>query len=390
MMRPRTRTAIGAAFFGGVALTYALFLLPGRIERAQNVNLPHAPYVVGDAARELHGSLFIADLHSDSLLWKRNLLRRSGTGHMDLPRLQEGNVALQVFSATTKSPAGLNYERNDAGTDDITRLAIASFWPPRTWNSLYERAVYQLDKLKALDAASPLRLITNRAELRELLDQRARGQDAVGALYLIEGAHPLEGDITKLDRLFGQGLRIVGLTHFFDNELGGSLHGTNGAGLSAFGRAVVERAEELGMIVDLAHASPEMVEDVLARSSRPVIVSHGGLQGACPSARNLDDTLMQGIAARGGLVGIGYWDAAVCDVSPAGVVASIRYAIDLLGAEHVALGSDYDGATAVAFDTSELAVLTDAMLGAGFSEREIRLVMGENVKRFLLEYLPEA
>jgi microsomal dipeptidase-like Zn-dependent dipeptidase len=86
--------------------------------------------------------------------------------------------------------------------------------------------------------------------------------------------------------------------------------------------------------------------------------------------------------------GIGYWDAAVCDVSPAGVVASIRYAIDLLGAEHVALGSDYDGATAVAFDTSELAVLTDAMLAARFREQEIRLVMGENVKRFLLEYLP--
>lgn len=366
------------------------FFLPGIVERSQNVNLPYEPRDVSDAARALHETLFIADLHSDSLLWKRNLLKRSSTGHMDLPRLQEGNVALQVFSATTKSPAGLNYERNDAGSDDITRLAIASFWPPRTWNSLYERALYQLDKLKALDAASEIRLLTNQAEFREFLDQRRRGERVVGALYLIEGAHPLEGDVAKLDRLFDEGLRIVGLTHFFDNELGGSLHGTSSDGLSAFGQRVVDRAEELGMIVDLAHASPKMVADVLTRSSRPVILSHGGLQGACPSARNLDDALMQRIAAGGGLVGIGYWDAAVCDVTPMGVAASIRYAIDLLGAEHVALGSDYDGATAVMFDTAELAVLTQALLDAGVPEGEIRLVMGENVKRFLLKYLPEA
>ncbi len=222
------------------------------------------------------------------------------------------------------------------------------------------------------------------------MEQRQRGDRAIGALYLIEGAHPLEGDVANLDRLFDLGLPIVGLTHFFDNELGGSLHGTSGDGLSAFGREVVDRAEDLGMIVDVAHAAPEMVEDVLARSSRPVILSHGGLQGACPSARNLDDAHMLRIADGGGLVGIGYWDAAVCDVTPAGVAASIRYAIDLLGAEHVALGSDYDGATAVMFDTAELAVLTQAMLGAGIQEHDVRLVMGENVKRFLLRYLPEA
>jgi membrane dipeptidase len=376
------------AMVGLVVFAVLEFVLPGPIERAQNVNLPHEPWPVSERADALHATLFIADLHSDSLLWKRNLLRRSGTGHMDVPRLQEGNVALQVFSATTKSPAGLNYERNDAGSDDITRLAIASLWPPRTWGSLYERAVYQLDKLKALDAASEIRLLTNRQALKELVAERERGGRAIGALYLIEGAHPLEGDIENLDRLFGQGLRIVGLTHFFDNELGGSLHGTSGAGLSEFGRAVVDRAEELGMIIDLAHASPAMVAEVLARSQRPPILSHGGLQGACPSARNLDDDLMRRIAAADGLIGIGYWDAAVCDITPAGVVVSIRYAIDLLGIEHVALGSDYDGATAVLFDTSELPALTQAMLDAGFSEEEIRAVMGENVRRFLLKYLP--
>ena len=94
-------------------------------------------------------------------------------------------------------------------------------------------------------------------------------------------------------------------------------------------------------------------------------------------------------ARKGGVVGIGYWEGAICDVTPKGIVQAMRYAIDIMGVEHVALGSDYDGATAVMFDTSELAILTQTMLQEGFSENEIRMVMGENVKRFMLENLPD-
>ena len=354
-----------------------------------NAVLPHPPFAISDRAQRLHETLFIADLHSDTLLWKRDLTKESDVGHMDIPRLQRGNVALQVFSATTKSPAGQNYDRNTAESDRITRLAIVSLWPPRTWFSLYERAVYQLEKLHDLASESVLQVVTSRQDLERLIASHESGGSAIGALYLIEGAHPLEGDIGNLDRLFDQGLRIVGLTHFFDNELGGSLHGVSGEGLSDFGQKVVQRANELGMIIDIAHASPAMVADVLELSADPVMLSHGGLDGACESARNLPDSLMQQFAARGGLIGIGYWDAAVCDASPEGIVKSIRYAIDLLGADNVALGSDYDGTITAPFDTSELAILTDTMLRSGFSEREIRKVMGENVKRFLLENLPE-
>lgn len=369
-------------------LSYVHWFLPNRVESSMNIVLPHEPYAISEDAQRLHDSLFIADLHSESLLWKRDLTQESDVGHMDLPRLREGNVALQVFSATTKSPSGLNYERNAADSDDITLLAVASFWPPRTWFSIYERAAFQLDSLHDLARGGELIVVKSRQDLEELIARRRGGEPVIGGVYLIEGAHPLEGDLENLDRLFAKGLRIAGLTHFFDNELGGSLHGISGEGLSEFGRAVVRRADELGVIIDIAHASPAMVEEFLALSGSPFILSHGGLAGVCDTPRNLPDELMRRVAERGGLVGIGYWDGAVCDASPEGIVRSIRYAVDLLGVDRVALGSDFDGTITTAFDTGELAILTETMLRAGFTEDEIRKVMGENVRRFLLENLP--
>ena len=368
------------------------FVVPGIVERSINGYVPHTPIEISDRARELHESLFIADLHTDTMLWKRNILSEANRGHVDLPRLQSGNVALQVFSATTKSPSGQNYDSNTADSDRITLLAIAQLWPLGTWQSLFARARYQLEKLIHFAEASDGRLIVirTRQDMASFVAAREAGKKVIAGIYLIEGAHPLEGNIANLDHLFDQGLRITGLTHFFDNRLGGSLHGVSGEGLTKFGEAVIRRSNELGIIVDIAHASPQMVRDILRISNRPTILSHGGMKGICDRNRNLSDELMIEFAAKGGLIGIGYWQGAVCDPSPAGVVKSIRYAIDLLGVDHVALGSDYDGATTVTFDTSELIVLTQVMLDEGFSEDEIRAVMGENVKRFLLQELPLA
>jgi microsomal dipeptidase-like Zn-dependent dipeptidase len=382
----RTLLFIGA--LAALALAYVHWILPGELEASMNKVLPHQPYVVSEQARRLHESAFVIDLHSDSLLWKRNILKESDIGHVDVPRLKRGNVGLQVFSAVTKSPEGLNYSRNTDGSDDITKLALVQMWPPRTWFSLYERAAYQLEKLHAFASESDLVVIESQEDLEGLLQRQTAGRADIGAVYLIEGAHPLEGNLQNLDRLYEQGLRIVGLTHFFDNELGGSLHGVSGDGLSEFGEAVIRRANELSMIIDVAHASPAMVSDVLDISDSPLILSHGGIRGSCDSERNLSDALMQRFASQGGLIGIGYWHAAVCDASPEGIVRSIRYAIDLLGVEHVALGSDYDGTVEVPFDTSELQILTEVMLLQGFSEDEIRSVLGENAKRFLLQNLP--
>jgi microsomal dipeptidase-like Zn-dependent dipeptidase len=151
---------------------------------------------------------------------------------------------------------------------------------------------------------------------------------------------------------------------------------------------VVGRAQASGWIVDVAHSSPAVVDDVLDLATAPIVVSHTGLAGACDSPRNLDDARLRRIARAGGLVGVGFWDGAVCDISPVGVVRSILHATRTLGEDHVALGSDYDGSTTVAFDASELAVLTHEMLRAGASEEEIRAVMGANLLAFLARHLP--
>ena len=141
-------------------------------------------------------------------------------------------------------------------------------------------------------------------------------------------------------------------------------------------------------MIDVAHSSPAVVEEVLALSQRPIVVSHTGIHSVCPTPRNLDDALLQKVAAGGGLIGIGFWDGAVCDTTPAGVARSIARAIEIVGSRHVALGSDWDGGTEVQMDASELPALTQALLDEGLAEKEIRAVMGGNLARHLRENLP--
>lgn len=363
---------------------------PALVEKAQNVVKPHSPWPVSDQANSLHQQLIIGDWHTDSLLWDRDLLSEEDYGHVDFPRLQKGNVALQVFTAVTKSPSGQNYHSNSTeASDNITPLVMAQLWPMKTWDSLLERALYQAQRLHELSIEAPgqIRFVKNTKDIQEVLTLRAKGINITGAIMGMEGAHPLEGKIENLDTLYNAGYRLIGLQHFFDNELGGSLHGASDAGLTPFGKLVVNHATDKNMIIDVAHSSHQVVKDVLAMTPNPIVVSHTGIHGHCQTKRNLPDELMQAIAKQGGVVGIGYWSDVTCDDTPAGIVKTVRAAINLLGVDHVSLGSDYDGTIETQFDTSELAALTHEMLQQGFSETEIKKVMGENMLRVLNKVL---
>jgi membrane dipeptidase len=142
------------------------------------------------------------------------------------------------------------------------------------------------------------------------------------------------------------------------------------------------------MIVDLAHASPQTVDDVLSIATRPLIVSHTGVKATCNNNRNLSDTQIQAVAKRGGLIGIGYWPTATCGNDAASVARAIRDAVNLVGTDHLALGSDFDGAVEEPFDASGVVKITEALLSDGFSEEEIRQIMGGNALRFLKQNLP--
>jgi len=364
------------AFFG---------LAPGMTERSLNKIDGKPLAAVSDHARALHKTLTIVDLHSDTLLWQRSLLTRAGRGHVDLPRLEDGNVALQVFSSVTKTPKGQNYDANGGDTDNITALTIAQLQPVRTWSSLLERSLWHAEKLHRAVAKADGKLIAVAApaDIDRLLAARAAETRPVGAMLSIEGLQDLEGDIRNLDRLHAAGFRMAGLAHFFDNDVAGSMHGLRKYGLTPLGRKIVPRMEELGMIVDIAHCSRACVADILKIARRPVVSSHGGVQATCKVNRNLDDDQIRGVAATGGLIGIGYWDAAICDTSPASIAKAMKHVRDLVGIQYVALGSDYDGGTTVRFDTSKLVQVTQALIDAGFTDDEIRAAMGGNAIRVL-------
>lgn len=386
------RIGIGFAGLLIAAGAAALSLGPGIVENGQNSTLPHAPWPVSPEAEALHRRLIVGDWHSDALLWDRDLRKRSTRGHVDLPRLREGNVAVQVFTTVTKSPRGQNYDHNETDApDNITPLVILEARPIRSWFDLTERALDQAARLNATAAAAPdeLRVIRNRSDLDAVLAARADGAQIVGGLLGAEGAHALSGRIENLGRLYDAGFRLIGLTHFFDNELGGSLHGTEDRGLTAFGREVVSELVARHMVIDLAHASEAMARDVLAMPGTRPIVSHTGIHSVCAVKRNYPDALMRAIAAKGGVIGIGYWPDVTCGRDPVQIAKQIAAAITLVGEEHVSLGSDFDGAVATPFDASELAALTQALMDRGLSEEAIAKVMGGNMVRVLRETLED-
>ncbi len=363
-----------------------------RIDARMNAVRAHDPYPISPTAQTLHNDLYIADLHADTLLWRRNPEKRHDYGQVDLPRLREGGVDFQVFSSVTQSPRGQNFAGNASGTpDNITPLAVAQLWPTRTWMSIYERAAFQAQRLQKLEANPRNNLVIARRKA----DMDAPPGTLIGYL-LTEGSHPLEGRVENVDRLFDEGYRAMGLQHFFDNRLGGSLHGATKGGLTEFGREAVTRMWDLNIAVDLAHSSEQVARDVLAMNrerSEPgaVFISHGGVRGGCPvtNQRNLPDDLLQELAAQGGILGVGYFHGAICDISPVGIATAIDKAIALMGLEAVALGSDFDGTVLTALDTSELAAITQALLDSGRSEPEIRAIMGETARQFFIDSLPD-
>ena len=375
----------------GGLLMVARLLGPSILDRSQNHTLHPGPYRVSAETAALHRTLLVADLHADTLLWGRDILTPSHEGHIDLPRLLDGNVGIQGFTVFSTVPRGINIDRNEDKSDLVPYIGILQGWPLKTLGHPKEVALYQARRLRQFvdQSNGGLILLRTRDDLAKFLQQRQAGSRMVAALLGTEGAQPLEDDIRNLDELYAAGFRMMSPAHFTDTAVGGSAAGANKGGLTPLGREWVKQMEARGMLIDVSHASAATLHDVTSLAAKPVVVSHTGVKGVCDNNRNLSDDQLRAVAATGGVIGVGFWDVATCGTDASAIAKAIRYTVSVVGAEPVALGSDFDGAVIEPFDSSGLALITEALLQQGMSEHDIRLVMGENVARVLAEVLPE-
>ena len=375
----------------GCLFMLARLILPSIVERRMNHVLQRGPHHVSAEAEALHRTLLVADMHADTLLWGRNLLLPSDAGCIDLPRMLAGNVGLQAFTVVSTVPRNLNIDRNDDSSDLLPYLGMAEGWTLKALVSPRERALYQARRMQQFvdQSNGALRLLRTRGDLASFLKMRAAGSHVIAAFLGAEGAQPLEGKLENLDALYAAGFRMMAPTHFTDTAIGGAAAGVTRGGLTPLGRKWVKQMEARGMLIDLAHASPDTLRDVTAMATKPVVVSHTGVKGVCDNNRNLSDDQLRAVAATGGVIGVGFWDVATCGHDATAIARAIRYTVGVVGPEHVGLGSDFDGAVTEPFDASGLVLITEALMQQGVSEHDIRLIMGENVARVLSQTLPE-
>ncbi len=368
-----------------------------------------------DAVDQLHRQAVVCDLHADTLqrIAQGESLAGHG-GHLDLPRMREGGLDLQFFSVWV----------------DLPYLAQPDGTPDRS----YQRACELLDAFdremeRHADQVAPAR---NAAEAHRVMDS-----GRVAAALGVEGGHAIENDLDKLDHFYERGVRYMTLTwnnstEWADAAKEETLHGTRHGGLTAFGERVVRRMNERGMIVDLSHAAESTFWHVLRVSRQPVMASHSNAWALSPHYRNLKDDQIRALGERGGLIGINFFSSFLSApffeawqraeqarkkelealekqypydyprradlerevmfkemgsvaVPATHIVDHIEHVVGLIGADHVALGSDFDGTVALPDDIPDVAHLprvTHLLQQRGFRDADIRKILGENVLRF--------
>lgn len=349
---------------------------------------PPRPPVSADALA-LHARLVVADLHADSLIWRRDLLHRSDFGHFDFPRMAEGGGAVQGFLVVTESPKVITGGGISDKSDQLTALGIVDQWPLRAILDQTERALYLGGKLDrfAERSGGAVRLIRTADELAAMLAARVADPAVRGAYLGLEGADGTGYRIANLERLFAAGFRMAELCHYTDTAFAGSSSGVSGGGLTALGREAVREMDRLGMMIDLAHASPRTVSDVLALSPRAPLVTHTGSATCHHDPKCLPDELLREIAARGGIIGLGFVPDYVGEGELNAISRVLDHMIAALGPQAVALGSGFC-ALAQPVPVHHLPRITETLLRSGHDAAVIAQVMGGNVIRYLSENLP--
>ncbi len=325
------------------------------------------------AARALHDETCVFDLHADTpklmdkLGWdlaRRHTRPAPWFGHLDLPRMREGGLGAQFFGMWTF---------------------------PKPQRGSAASVHRQIDALDAACTKSPDEIVACRSR-EDVAAARASGR--VAALAGIEGGHALEGNLDNVEAFARRGVRYIGLLHFSKNELGYPATGLgrdDTQGLTAFGHAVIEAMNRLGIIVDLAHINRKGFFDAIARTTTAPIVSHTGVAGVRAHWRNIDDEQIRAVSARGGVVGVIFAPRFLGGNDLDAVCDHLAHIIKVGGEDVPALGSDYDGMVKPPRgleDVADLPRLTAALLDRGISRPAVKKLLGENALRVLADVPP--
>jgi membrane dipeptidase len=346
----------------------------------------------------------VFDGHSDSLqdyfLDGRDpddFFAGSDTEHLDYPRARAGGLVGSLFALFTPPPGGRRKTRKGQKKQRPTEADFIKWQSPVETQRAETMARQGFAAFRALEAASEGRFKVVRAA-NEL--PAAEPGDCLHAVIHFEGAEPVAPDLSNLESFYAEGLRSIGLVWSRPNAFGAGVtlkfEGNNdqGPGLSPAGKDLVRACNQMGILLDVSHLNQPGFKDVAEASSKPFVASHSSVQALCPSPRNLDDWQLDAIAQSGGLVGINF---AVGFLRPDGeldpdtpldiMVRHFSYIAGRIGVEHLALGSDFDGATIpqAIGDAAGMPVLLQALKDAGFSDEEIKQIACTNWLRVLRE-----
>ncbi len=352
-----------------------------------------SPYEYDAASLAVHNDLVVADLHADTLNFGVDPTASHQHAHISGDRIEAGGVSVLTFALATEVPLLLKVFDRGAirGFNNLVPSSVVMGRPMRTWFSNFERGMYLLDAMQVIVKRNPgySFVLTSQADIERLRAMKSEGRPVLAIVAVVEGMHILDGKIENFVPLIEAGVRMISLTHHFDNEVGGGSGGWNRYGIRPLGRQILAQASQRGVVIDLAHASEPLIDDVLSLSRAPMVVSHGGAKGACARDRNLSDEHIRRIAENGGVVGVGFWPGVLCGEEIADFLRTVDYIAGLVGTDHIALGSDFDGTSRVIVDVAGMPLITHALLAHGYSRKDVTKIMGANYLRILENVLPK-
>lgn len=311
---------------------------------------------------DIHEKSIVCDTHVDTLLKVLDGLdfgRRAESGHVDLVRLKEGGINVQIFACWID--------------------------PKLTPENSIKQTLVLIDQMNQQLEQYPdkIALVKNADEIEQIYKS-----DRIAAILSIEGGHAIEGEVAVLRTFYQLGVRCMTLTWNNHNELADSSKDPKeDGGLTELGKTVVNEMNRLGMLVDISHSSEKTFWDTIECSELPVIASHSNAKSLCNHRRNLTDRMIKAISEREGFIGVNFYPDFLTpsgQASTEDVLDHIDYIVELAGINCVGLGSDFDGISKVPVgleDCSKMPNITKGLIERGYSEYEIRKILGENFLR---------